>query len=308
MIKFIKNLFKEKPDKPSDDNDGVFTDIKTSFKKHDEKLPCITLIFKDKPSIEKEKIENTINEIEKLKHQAKIKIMSDDSKSSNIMGLVKFGKHEISLVFIDAPLPKQTLENTLTVSHWPQEDKQKVLEHKSHVLCYYSGEDDNTIEQYIALYKVATAFNDSNMIGVINEPAGTYNPAKVIDTVLSLKMLNSLRDPKPFVPLKLWTGFIKMTRPDGKIWMRSKGNHFFGIKDFAYLANDHSESTTIFQIFEDIFFYLLHSKTTISIGHTLQISTDTFLKFNDVTEYNDYLEGPLGTVVIEKINASEINK
>ena len=52
---------------------------------------------------------------------------------------------------------------------------------------------------------------------------------------------------------------------------------------------------------------MIDSKSTIQVGHTMQVNENTFVRFDDVYEYEDYLIGPNGTLVISQIPAKEIN-
>jgi len=64
----------------------------------------------------------------------------------------------------------------------------------------------------------------------------------------------------------------------------------------------------VYNIFEDIFYYIYDTKSEVHIGDTMQIEEDVYLKFREVYELQDTLQGEeIDTLVIEKITSSEIN-
>ena len=65
----------------------------------------------------------------------------------------------------------------------------------------------------------------------------------------------------------------------------------------------------VYDMFEDIFYYEYSEKPVIEAGHTLQIGDDVFIKFREVYEIEDDLQGEgIDTLVIELISKDEINK
>lgn len=94
---------------------------------------------------------------------------------------------------------------------------------------------------------------------------------------------------------------------DRDIWFCTKGYHRFNANDFAYLGQL-EDADFAFDLFNNLFAYVYDSKAKLQIGHTAQIGENTFIRFQDISEYNDYLDSPLGTLAIERIEASQINK
>jgi hypothetical protein len=50
-----------------------------------------------------------------------------------------------------------------------------------------------------------------------------------------------------------------------------------------------------------LFHYVYSTQAKLEAGNTAQFSEDMFVKFGSIYEYNEYLDSPLGTLVVEKI-------
>lgn len=268
----------------------------------DPNNPVLTLVFEDLPIIKESTITENIDKIERLKKRPQVFLEKELNNGEVLLSVVEFDEHRVKLVGFDAPLPEDVIHHTVECSYWKDEDKEKIKKHKSHIICYYDGESDDAVEKYIALYKVAYSFMGQGLIGIINEGAWTCQPAYVLGDLLSKEMLMECRE---VPPLMLWTSFIKIPVEYG-IWMVTKGNHIFGVKDFAYLG-DINEVKEINEIFNNIFYYIYENSAVVEAGHTLQIEEEVYLKFKNIYKEKEYLEGPIGTLVIEKIKANEIN-
>ncbi|WP_176461670.1 DUF4261 domain-containing protein [Anaeromicrobium sediminis] len=276
--------------------------VKESEKVIEDSQPAISLIFNELPIIDSEVVGKRIEEIESLKGSVHITLDKELNDGENILSVIEFDDHKIKLVGFNGPLPSNTINHTVNCSYWKPDEKEVMRNHKAHIICYYHGKNSDPIEKYIALYKVAYAFMENGLIGLINEDAWTCNLAYVIDDLMNEGMLEECRN---VPPLLLWTNLVKMPTESGT-WMFTKGNHIFGVNDFAY-KGDMSKASEVNEIFNNIFYYIYENKVNVEVGHTLQIKEDVYLKFEKVTEEKEYIEGPLGTLVIERINPNDIN-
>lgn len=265
--------------------------------------PSLMLVFNTLPVLDGSQIKNIISGIEKLNKDIEITIDKDINNGETLLSVIEFDNHRIKLVGFNGPIPKTVIEHTVDCSYWKPEDKEVIRNHSAHIICYYDGYNEDPIERYIALYKVAFSFKSNGLLGIINEDAWTCQPANVLDNLISKEMIAESRK---IPPLMIWTNFIKIPLPNGT-WMVTKGNHLFGIKDFAY-KGDMTEAKQINQIFDNIFYYIYENNALIDVGHTLQIEAEVYLKFDDLYEEKELLEGPIGTLVVKKIVPSQINK
>ncbi|MEW9097061.1 MAG: DUF4261 domain-containing protein [Clostridiaceae bacterium] len=267
-----------------------------------ENGPALIMVFDTLPIIDGKNLSKRIEKIEKLNTEVEVTIEKELNNGETLLSVIEFDDHKIKLVGFNAPLPDDVINYTVDCSYWKPEDKDNIRNHKAHIICYYDGQNLDPSEKYIALYKVIYGFREKGLVGIINEGAWTCQPAYVVEDLVGKEMLMASRE---VPPLMLWTNFIKMPMDYGT-WMFTKGNHIFGVNDFAYLG-DINEAAEINEIFNNIFYYIYENQAIVESGHTLQIEEEVYLKFRDVYRENEYLESPLGTLVIEKINQNEIN-
>lgn len=249
-------------------------------------------------------MQNSIRRLEPLKVNPKIDLIT--ASDAGAVGTVAFDDHMIKLVGIGAPVPRQVLKKTVGVSHWSGAWEASIASHNAQILCIYEGQNPDPIEQYIALYKVAVGFQSPGMRAVINEAAWLCHPPAVLSK--SFNTADQLGKARQTVSLVYWTGFLKFIKPTGGIWFTTKGNHLFGVCDFAYLGENHSEGSATFDMFYEIFNYAYQNKVPLNVGETLQIGNEVFLKFEAVSEYPEFLNSPNGTLVLTKISSSQNDK
>ncbi len=113
-----------------------------------------------------------------LKGSVKIDIQIEEKDV--LRAFVRFDDHQIQLVGFSAPVPSSTMERTISVSNWKQEDKLPLQNHKTHIICYYEGENSDPTEQLISLYKTAFAFSNFGLLGILDEDAWNCMPTWMI--------------------------------------------------------------------------------------------------------------------------------
>ena len=259
------------------------------------------MLFNALPKLDTKRLGNSISQIEPLKQPATFDVQIEEK--GMLRAFMKFDDHKLQLVGISSPVPSPVMEHTIPVSNWKQEDKLPLQNHKAHIICYYEGENSNPTEQLLALYKTAFAFSEFGLLGILDEDAWNCTPTRMIKEQMKPNMLQRCRES---VPLGIWTGFVKLFKSKNDVWYCTKGYHRFGVNDLAYLGQL-GEANDVYNMFGNLFEYMLGG-ASIKAGHTAQISETHYLRFREVYEYSDYLKSPLGTLVIEKIKASEINK
>lgn len=230
-----------------------------------------------------------------------------DAGNDHWLGLAGWGEHVVRMVGFNAPLPEATVEVCVAPAHYPAEVKAEVRAHASHALLYYTGHDEDPLEQYVAVAAVAGALAEAGGVAVMNEhahtslPAGVFTRASLGDE--SLELLRSL-------PLTmLYCGFVKyeVEGTEG-VWMRTYGADRFGLPDFAALAEGHHQGEFYSNIFNNIMAYLLQSGAEMDAGHTMQIGENAYLKLREPGEPEYFLQGPGRTLVAEIIAEDQINR
>lgn len=217
-----------------------------------------------------------------------------NEETNFFMATVKFDNHIINIVALNKKIPDMVLKQTVSCSYWSKEEKVEIENHNSHILCYYSGDSKDPVEKYIALYKVVAAFKDYGIKGIINEEGWTSQPGRLIDTLINKENLDEYRK---VIPLMIWTNYIKLPTEQGLL-VFSKGNHFFGVPEFAYLGKD-KDFKMIVEIFNNIFYYLREFDIDIIDGEQISIEDKYIITFRKTVEFKEYLNSPLGTFLIE---------
>jgi Domain of unknown function (DUF4261) len=256
---------------------------------------AFTFLFDSLPVLDLEDIACKIKAVESIETEVSVDIQVNSTDV--FRAFLEFEDHKFQLVGLSVSVPISVMNFTIGVSNWVEQEKILLLEHKAHVICYYEGTNSSTTEQIIALYKVAYSFYDCGLLGILDEDAWTCTPRNVIANQVTPEMLSLCRES---MPLGFWSGFVKMFKDDENTWFCTKGYHRFGIHDFAYLGKI-SEADFAFNLFANLFHYAYSTRAKLEAGNTAQFSEDMFVRFNNIYEYNEYLDSPLGTLIVEKI-------
>ena len=211
--------------------------------------------------------------------------------------LVSWGKHVIRIFGLNASYPKAVLETCVAPASYSQEIKQQVYESDSHLLLYYVGYEQNVLEQYLALTRLAACFEKFNALAVINEDAHTSLPVNFINSLASEK--DGLTTLGECLPL-LFCGFVKYEIENIKgIWMRTYGANKFGLPNFAALANSYEESEYYFDMFSNILNYLLQSQATMNPGDTMEMGDNRMMSLRAPQDEEYFLKDQGDLLVIE---------
>ena len=211
--------------------------------------------------------------------------------------LVSWGKHVIRIFGLNAPYPKAVLETCVAPASYSQEIKQQVYESDSHLLLYYVGYEQNVLEQYLALTRLAVCFEQFNALAVINEDAHTSLPVNFINSLASEK--DGLTTLGECLPL-LFCGFVKYEIENIKgIWMRTYGANKFGLPNFAALANSYEESEYYFDMFSNILNYLRQSQATMNPGDTMEMGDNRMMSLRAPQDEEYFLKDQGDLLVIE---------
>lgn len=263
----------------------------------------IILLFEQAlPILDPAEISSLLQSIEPI--NSEVCITTDRRSDGSFYAAVAWENHRLHLIGSNTPVPPQTLQHTVQVSHWDEADKAQLCCHKTHLRCVYEGIHPDMTERLIALYKVAYSLHRQNLIGVLDEEAWTCMPIEFLVEQMSIAHLKTYRQT---VPTGIWTSFVTFFDSPTEVWFCSKGHHRFGAKDFAYRGRIEQASAT-YELFNQLFDYTRQSSAALEVGDTAEISGDRFLKFSRPSIHQPYLNSPLGTIVLEDICASQINR
>jgi hypothetical protein len=225
------------------------------------------------------------------------------------MGHIGWGKHVVMVVGFNAPLPSEVVELCLPPAHYAEEEKDRQRAGNcGHVLLYYKGYETAPLEQYVAIAAVAGTLINQGATAVLNESARTALPAATLyDIGEDCKCLELLRALP--IPL-LYAGMVKYDVEDVPgVWMRTFANEYWGISNFARLAEGHHQGTETMAIFSDLIEHFSKSPAPLKPGDTMQIGQDLWLKARLPLDDEQFLildEHPL--LVLDFISSDEINR
>ncbi len=222
-------------------------------------------------------------------------VQQDPSKS---IGRASLDGHELLIAGLPIPLPPEVIDHTVMVSPWQAQTKAAMRQHRAHIsLVYHRGHHD-PIEAMIAIYRLACAFANEDLLGIVNTNAWTAHPPA---DFLKPASIASFRES---IPYNLWFGYVRFFTDDPGYWLVTKGHHIFDVPDLAYYVQPAESSDDIIRLFINVFHYLYEEDVFVTAGDTLEVGTSgQQLKFVEVTEWEEVLMGPSGTLVIEKNEA-----
>jgi hypothetical protein len=225
----------------------------------------------------------------------------------HVIGMFAWERHVVKMVAYYAPMPRAAVETSVLPAHIGPEYKQLAYAHKAHALLYYAGYESDPLEQYVALAACAGALAYFGAEFVLNETARTAIPAATLHPHEedAGDMLGALRGlPLPF----LYCGFVKLEVEGIEgVWMRTYGCHRFGLPDFATLAAGHEYGSETFEQFGSMLNYLRQSGKRFSVGDTMQVGDDAFLKLRAPTAEEWFLDTEGEMLVAFAIGADEAN-
>ena len=267
----------------------------------------LQVLFPDILPLDSTSLKATFREYHESMKGVRCEIAPELSKEGTLLGMVGWAKHVIRCVGFNRPMPADAVESCVAPSHYPQELKARARAPRSHVMLYYAGYESCPLEQYVALAAAAGALARLGALVVLNESGHTSFPAAALSGVDSdgdiLELLHTL--PLPI----LYCGFVKH-EVEGipGVWMRTYGVALLGLPDFAAHATGHNEGQRYFDVFDNIFRYLMDSGAKLAGGHTMQIDEDEFLRFRVPADQEQFLVTGDEVLVVELLNADEINK
>ena len=125
----------------------------------------LSIVFKGELNIDNDKLLTKLKSIDPTIKDIRYEIPYGQLEAG-ICILVSWGKHIIRIIGLNAPYPKDVLELCVAPASYSQEIKQQVYESDSHLLLYYVGYDQDVLEQYLALTRLAACFEQFNALAV----------------------------------------------------------------------------------------------------------------------------------------------
>jgi|GEM_PF-745735 len=263
-------------------------------------LPFLTLLMKGLPSLDSSAEEILGDDIKKLEEENTpyVKIKTELNEEGKLMADISFNDHVIHVLGSVTKVPDVTMR-IIDIAPVAHEEKQRAQTHDAQVSLLYTGNNPDPIEQYLALYKVAHAFLKYTIVGVLNEPAWLFHVPEAIQDIVKPENIKASRGAWPVI--SYWISFLPL-RTDHTLWFFTKGNHLFGMQDFAMKVPSLEQKDTdkVFDLFVNFFHYARRAHATIVPGSTIDWGEGKYM-LTEVTEEKEWLQGPKGTIAFEKI-------
>ena len=256
----------------------------------------LSVVFKGSLNFDKDKLLDKLRFLDSSITNVDYETPAGDLEQG-VFALVSWGKHVVRLIGFNEPFPADVLETCVAPAHYSQDIKDQIRKNDSHVILYYKGNDEDVLEQYLALSRLAACFDEFNALAVINEDAHSSLPTNVLSDLLSDE--NSAKSLCDCLPL-FFCGFVKYILEDAKgVWMRTYNADAFGLPDFAVLANNHDEGSYYFDMFGNILSYLRQSGATMNPGDTMEIGDNKMLSLRAPQEDEYFLKDKGNVLVVE---------
>jgi len=269
--------------------------------------PALQVLFADRFRLDPAAVAGAMREYHPSMAGARCDIAGGLNEEGKLFGLAGWGGHVIQLVGFDVPMPRDPVETCIAPSHYSQSLKAQARAHKGHVLLWYTGREGSPVEQYAALAAFAGVLHRFGALVVLNESAHTSFPAAAL---AAEDVENDRMELLRTLPLPaLYCGFVKYHDPnDPRVWMRTFGAHVLGLPDFAAHTNGHQEGDRYFSMFDSILRYMLNSGKRLAAGHTMQLGARDYLRCRAPTKDEPWLESKGEMLVVQVIQADQINR
>jgi hypothetical protein len=187
----------------------------------------------------------------------------------------------------------------LPAAQWSDREKARLASHEAYVMCAPKTSTGNAYEQYLSLYRIASAYGAvGGLCGVVNPLALSFTPPVAVQNLLAEEMIAQCRH---HLPPQLFTSFAQYFGTGG-VWCASKGQEVFGVPNFAYFATP-EQAETIFTRLWRLFLYGYEEGVIYSPGDEIELSADLpplrLHRVSDVAPgWEPYLETVGGTMVL----------
>jgi hypothetical protein len=252
--------------------------------------PVITLCYRKTPEIDCNALKRQLSDF--LTEQSiplPVETLEEShwQKKPALLLSLGYQEHRVDMIGLKAPLSAAALQKCVQATGWNETFKEEFNQTQSYINLAYSGSSTDAIEKYITLYQIAALLPQENLIGVINEPAFNCHPAEAILDIVDEKMLDIARQTPPLI---YWSGFLRAVL-DNNQWLLTRGNHLFGLPDFALAFTPHTDPILAHQIFQDIFFYMYFENKDILPGDDISLDEELNFRILEPTEEQQPLKG-----------------
>jgi hypothetical protein len=161
-----------------------------------------------------------------------------------------------------------------------------------HVVCFARGAKDG-FDATLALHQLAAAFADQGALGIIQVSAWQCALSANVRKMIAPDAVAALQQGAHKLA---WCNLIPF-HGEGGTWWATKGNHVFGVPDFALWDQGQLKPDQIRNVLYYLFDYVTKG-AVIKHGENLQVGAGLMLRAGPVTEFHEYIAGPGETIAL----------
>lgn len=191
------------------------------------------------------------------------------------------------------------IDDVLPAAQWSDREKARLADHEAYVMCTPKTSTGNAYEQYLSLYRIASAYGAvGGLCGVVNPLSLSFTPPVAVQNLLAHDMIEQCRR---HLPPQLFTSFAQY-HATGGVWCASKGQEVFGVHNFAYFTTTRNAEAAFGQLWQ-LFLYGYEEGVVYSPGEEVVLDDESApLVLHRVSEvargWEPYLETVGGTLVL----------
>lgn len=243
-------------------------------------------------------------------------VLKGSDIGSVLSGVITYGGLNVAVQIYGAPVERPQARMAIEMSNLPEEQVEKLRNHRVHALCTcLGGADYEPVESIILLLKTGMALVSQGAIAVINEQNATCYPDKLMKAFANFAKseadageLDSFED-GPIDNSSLWEGLRDQGLPgellvgfvtaqvEGRYYFCSSGHYLYDLPDVILVGNTPEEQDSAEDHLKAIFYYLYENGPVLIAGSVLGDEPEAY-RFEALPDYLADLAGPAGTLLV----------
>lgn len=212
----------------------------------------------------------------------------------SFVATIMAGGHELRMIGFDAPAPG--LDEAIRTTRTKPELLAPLRTQNAHILCYYQGSETDPVEAMLIVFRLGAALIPHGLLGAIHGDAWQCFLPQAFQT---------MQDPAATSDFRAGAGvrFLCNRIPfhtERGIWWGTKGQHVFGVPDFALWDGTQIGVKIVDEVFVGLFNYIRQG-AVVRPGETMACGGQQ-LTVHELTEYQEHLAGPMGTLALRLAN------
>jgi hypothetical protein len=203
------------------------------------------------------------------------------------------GDHRFRLMSMDAPAPG--LDGMIQTTRADKELMAPLKGHAAHILCWHLAPEVEATDRIVASIALARQLIPEGLLGVIHVDAHQCFMPQALEHIAAPENAAEVRTMAQAVfcnRIPFWS--------DAGTWWATKGNHVFGVPDFALWDDQGSGPEQVNALFASLFAFV-RGGHQMKPGETCELEGRA-LSIGAVTEYREHLEGPGTTLALRYLD------